>query len=124
MKTFLKIITVVNVAVATGFSIAGIIKPAFILPEGISPDKAITIFALYAAARTIPLAVITIFSIINKRFNSLITLAFLCGVIQLLDAFVGLYQHDMSKTAGPFIIALVEFMAIYFTVGKNKHVDL
>jgi hypothetical protein len=117
---FLKIVTIVNLLVATGFSVAGLLSPGSILPTGISPEKAITIFALYAAARTIPLAAITIISIARKRGSVLITLALLAGIIQLLDGLVGIYQHDVSKSAGPFGIAIVEFVAIYF-VMKNSN---
>ncbi len=117
--TFLKIVTTVNVLVAAGFSVAGIINPASILPVDISADKAIAIFALYAAARTIPLAAATIIFVFGKRRDGLFTLAFLAGVAQLLDGFIGIYQHDVSKTAGPFFIAVVTFIALYLSV-KGK----
>jgi hypothetical protein len=53
------VITAVNVMVASGFSIAGLISPASILPAHYAPTEA-SIFAMYAAARTILLAVITL----------------------------------------------------------------
>jgi hypothetical protein len=118
--TFLKIVTFLNLAVATGFSIVGMINPFLILPANTAPDKAVTVFALYAGARTIPFA-IGIVAIFNKRWNAFVTLAFLAGVIQLLDGFIGIYQHDVSKSAGPFVIAAIEFIAIYFTVKSNNY---
>jgi hypothetical protein len=117
--SLLKIITVINLLVATGFSIAGVIAPLSILPAGITPEKATSIFALYAAARTIPLAVIAIISIVRKNNDVLLMLAFLAGTIQFLDGFVGLYQHDVSKSAGPFGIAVVQFIAIYFAARQQ-----
>lgn len=117
--TFLKITTVLNVLVATGFSVAGMLSPFLILPANVTTDKAITIFALYAGARTIPIVVLTIMSVFSKHWNAFITLAVLAGVIQFLDGFIGIYQQDLSKTVGPFIIATIQFIAIYLAVRKN-----
>ncbi|GAA3978858.1 hypothetical protein [Mucilaginibacter dorajii] len=119
---FLKIVTAVNVIVATGFSVAGIINPAAILPANIGPDKAIATFALYATARTIPLAAIAIALVIGKRRDALFTLALLAGVIQLFDGFIGIYQHDASKSAGPFLIAVVQFIGLYFAMKGGEQV--
>jgi ethanolamine transporter EutH len=117
--TFLKITTVLNVLVTTGFSVAGMLSPFLILPANVTTHKAITIFALYAGARTIPMVVLTIMSVFSKHWNAFITLAVLAGVIQFLDGFIGIYQQDLSKTAGPFIIATIQFVAIYLAVRKN-----
>jgi hypothetical protein len=117
---FLKIITILNLLVATGFSVTGMINPDLILPAGANAGKSMEIFALYAGARTIPLAVIGIVSVISKRRDTLIVIAFLTGTIQVLDGFIGIYQNDLSKIAGPFVIAFVEFLAIYFATVKVK----
>jgi hypothetical protein len=118
--TFLRIVTIINLLVATGFSVAGMINPDLILPAGINTEKAITIFALYAGARTIPLLIVTIVSVINNRRGALVTLAFLAGTIQLLDGFIGIYQHDTSKSLGPFVIAIIQFVALYLTVKTSN----
>jgi hypothetical protein len=49
-------ITAINVLVASGFAIAGLVAPQAILPPGAAPGEASFVFALYAAARTLPLA--------------------------------------------------------------------
>ena len=120
---FLKITTVVNVLVATGFAVAGIVSPFLLLPANATTDKAITVFALYAGARAIPMATLTIMSVFRKHWNAFITLAVMAGLIQFLDGFIGIYQQDLSKTAGPFIIATVQFAAIYRTVRNNNKVN-
>lgn len=121
--TFLKVITVLNVLVATGFSVAGMLNPFLLLPANITTDKAITVFALYAGARAIPIVALTIMSVFSKHWNAFITLAVLAGGIQFLDGFVGIYQHDPSKTAGPFIIATIQFIAIYLAVRNNDKIN-
>ncbi|MBB6111792.1 hypothetical protein SAMN05421821_11473 [Mucilaginibacter lappiensis] len=117
--TFLKIITVLNVLISTGFSVAGIFNPFSILPAHITTDKAIAITTLYAGARTIPIATLAIISIFGKQWDAFITLAVLAGIIQFLDGFIGIYQHDVSKAAGPFFIATVQFVAIYLAGRRN-----
>jgi hypothetical protein len=108
--TFLKIITVLNVLVATGFAVAA----------NVTTDKAITVFALYAGARAIPLVTLTIMSVFSKHWNAFITLSVLAGLIQFLDGFIGIYQQDLSKTAGPFVIASMQFAAIYLAVRDRQ----
>ena len=121
--TFLKITTVLNVLVATGFAVVGILSPFLMLPANVTTDKAISIFALYAGARAIPMLTLTIMSVFSKHWNAFIILAVLAGIIQFLDGFIGIYQQDLSKTAGPFIIATIQFAAIYLAVRDNNKIN-
>ena len=50
------VVTAINVVVASGFSIVGIIRPQYLVPGESVPTQASLILAMYAAARTIPLA--------------------------------------------------------------------
>lgn len=106
------LVTAINVLVASGFSIAALISPQSVLPAGYVPTESSTLFALYAAARTIPLALITLSAIYLRATSALLVLGTLAGVIQLLDAGIGLFQHDPGKFAGPFFIAIVQFSAV------------
>jgi hypothetical protein len=105
-------LTALNVLVASGFSIAGLIKPELVLPTGATPTNASAIFAMYAAARTIPLALITIVALCNGSASALFVLGLLAGVIQLVDAAVGLLQHDIGKTVGPLFLAILQAYAV------------
>ena len=87
------LITAVNVLTAVGFSVAGLINPTSILPAGDVPTDASFIFALYAAARTVPLAATTLVAIYKRSELALQVLGTLAGIVQLLDVGVGLYQH-------------------------------
>ena len=95
------LVTVINVLVAAGFSIAGLVSPRSILPAGYAPTEASFIFAMYAAARTIPLAFMALIAIYKQSEFALLILGTLAGFIQLLDAGVGLLQHDPGKSIGP-----------------------
>jgi hypothetical protein len=113
-------ITALNVLVASGFSIAALIKPEIVLPTGETPTNASAIFAMYAAARTIPLALITMVAVYNGSASALFVLGLLAGIIQLVDAAVGLVQHDIGKTVGPLFLAILQVyaVAVFWKVSK------
>src|SRR5258706_11290181 len=99
------LVTAINVLVAAGFSITGLVSPKSILAAGYAPTEASFIFAMYAAARTIPLAFMALIAIYKQSQSALLTLGTLAGFIQLLDAGVGLLQQDPGKFIGPLVIA-------------------
>jgi hypothetical protein len=107
------LMTAINVLVASGFSIAGLVSPKSVLPASYVPTEASFIFAMYAAARTIPLAFITLTAIYKKSESVLLVLGTLAGFIQLLDGGVGMLQHDLGKSIGPLVIAALQFSALY-----------
>jgi hypothetical protein len=112
-KRIASLVTAINVLVASGFSIAGLVSPKSILPADYAPTEASFIFAMYAAARTIPIAVVALIAIYKQSEAGLLILGTLAGFIQLLDAGVGLVQHDLRKAIGPFVIAALQFFAVY-----------
>lgn len=106
------LVTSVNVLVASGFAVAGLIWPAAVLPAGSTPTAASFIFALYAAARTIPLALITLAAIYRRAASALLVLGSVAGAAQFLDAGIGVFQHDAGKSIGPLVIALLQLAAL------------
>jgi hypothetical protein len=113
--------TAINVLIAGGFSIAGLISPKSILPAGSAPTDASFIFAMYAAARTIPLALMALIAIYKHSEPALLILGTLAGFIQLLDAGVGLLQHDLGKSIGPLVIAAFQFFAVYLLNSSPRN---
>jgi hypothetical protein len=113
-------LTALNVVVASGFSMAGLIKPELVLPAGSPPTDASAIFAMYAAARTIPLALTTMVVIYKGSASALFVLGLLAGIIQFADAAVGLLQHDIGKTVGPLFLAALQAYAvtIFWKISK------
>jgi hypothetical protein len=107
------LITAVNVLVSSGFSIAGIIRPQYLLPAGSVPTDASLIMALFAAAPRIPLALLALGAIYKKATSALLILGSLAGAMQLLDAGIGLFEHDLGKCAGPLFIAVLQFFVVY-----------
>ena len=107
------VVTAVNVLVTSGFSIVGIIRPQYLVPAGSAPTQASLILAMYAAARTIPLALFALAAIYNRAAPALLLLGTLAGTIQLLDAGIGLFEHDLGKCFGPLFIAVLQFFVVY-----------
>lgn len=99
--------------VASGFSVAGLIVPQSILPTGTMPTDASRLFAFYAAARTLPLALFALAAIYKRSASALIVLGLLAGTVQVADAAVGVLQNDAGKIFGPLILAGLQFYAIF-----------
>jgi hypothetical protein len=68
---------------------------------------------MYAAARTIPLALFALGAIYKQATPGLLLLGSLAGAMQLLDGGIGLYEHDLGKCAGPLFIAVLQFFVVY-----------
>ena len=106
-------VTAINVLVACGFSVAGLVAPQALLPSGSIPTEASRIFAIYAAARSVPLAFVTLAVIYKRSTSGLLVLGIVAGLTQFLDIGAGLYEHNLGKALGPLVIALVQFYAVF-----------
>jgi hypothetical protein len=106
------LVTGINVLVASGFSIAAIIRPQYLVPAAV-PTEASLLLAMYAAAPRIPLALLVMGAIYKQAAPALLILGTLASAMQLLDAGVGLYEHDLRKCAGPLFIAILQFFVVY-----------
>ena len=107
------VVTAINVLVASGFSIAAIIAPQYLVPAASGPTEVSLIFAMYAAARTVPMALFALGAIYKQAAHALLILGALAGTMQLLDAGIGLFEHDPGKCAGPLFIAILQFFMVY-----------
>ena len=107
------VVTAINVLVASGFSIVGIVRPQYLVPVESVPTQASLILAMYAAARTIPLALFALGAVCKQATHALLIFGALVGAMQLLDAGIGLFEHDLGKCAGPLFIAALQFFAVY-----------
>jgi hypothetical protein len=117
-------ITALNVLVASGFSIAGLFKPEYLLPAGSVQTDASFIFAMYAAARTLPLALMALVAIYQRSLSSLRILGLLAGIVQFSDGAVGLYQHDVGKIIGPLVLGALQMYAIWILRKDSRTAGL
>ena len=107
------LVTAIDVLVASGFFIAAIIRPQVLVPAESGRTQASLLLAMYAASRTIRLALFTLGAIYKQAAPALLMLGAFAGVMQLLDTGIGLFQHDLGKCAGPLFIAVLQFLVVY-----------
>ena len=105
------LVTAINVLVASGFSIAAIFRPQYLVAAAV-PNEASLLLALYAAAPRIPLALLVLGDL-QAGTPALLLLGSLAGAMQLLDAEIGLYENDLGKCAGPLSISVLQFFVVY-----------
>ena len=116
MKSYiiLKTVTFISVLVSCGFSVIGIVRPELLVSPGLGHNHTLVALASYAAARSIAIAAVFIFTLFGKKREPLYTIAILAALIQFFDAFVGIYEGDVPKIAGPLILAVLGFILIYY----------
>jgi hypothetical protein len=107
------VVTAINVLVATGFTIAAIFRPEVVVPPGSVPTEAALLLAMYGATRIIPLALFTLAVIYKRATSALLIVGTLAGGIQLLDAGIGLFRHDLRKFAAPLFLFILQFFVAY-----------
>ena len=117
------IVTLLNVLTASGFAIVGLVNPKLMLPAADAPTQASLLFALYAAARSLPLALIVMAAVYRRSAPALIVLGVLAGMIQLADAGVGIVQGDPGKIFGPLILAALQSYAT-FKLARATRVEV
>jgi hypothetical protein len=107
------VVTAIDVLVASGFSIAAIIRPQYLVPVESVPTQASLLLAMYSAAPRIPLALLVLGAIYKQAAPALLILGALAGAMQLFDAGIGLFQRDLRKCAGPLVLAVLQFFVVY-----------
>ena len=113
--------TALNVVIASGFSIAGLIKPELILPTGATPTEASSIFAMYAAARTIPLALITMVAIYNGSHQPYLFWAFSQVSYNRWTPLWGCFSTTLEKPSGRFSLLSSKCTPSQFFGRHRKH---
>jgi hypothetical protein len=52
-------------------------------------------------------------AIYRRATPALLSLGALAGAMQLLDAGIGLFEHDLGRCGGPLFIAVGQFFVVY-----------
>ena len=120
---FLKTVTCISVLVSCGFSVIGIVRPELLVSPALGEQHTFVVIAFYAAARSIAIAAVCLFTVFGKKREPLSTIAILAALVQFLDAFVGIYEKDISKVAGPLILAFLGFASIYHAFKLRPHTE-
>ena len=95
------IITSVSAVVSAGFSVAALLNRS----EG-------DVYASYAAARSLPVAVVALGLLRYRSSPALLALALTMTLIQVCDAIIGVFSHDIGKTIGPLVLASATLVSL------------
>jgi hypothetical protein len=107
------LVTAINVLVASGFSIAAINRPQYLAPaESVSNRGVVAIGDVRGGAHNFS-GFVRIGGVYKQATTALLILGALAGAMQLLDAGIGLFEHDLGKCAGPLFIAVLQFFVVY-----------
>ena len=111
-------VTVINALTSAGFSLAGLWSTM-----RVDGGQART-FAMYATARSVPLALITLWVVLRRRASWLAPIALVMAIVQACDAVVGLTQHDVGKAVGPVVFAAATIAAAaWWSRSGEAHVS-
>src|SRR5579863_9610057 len=123
-RIILKTVTLISVLVSCGFSVVGIFRPELLVSPALGHNYTLVVLASYAAARSIAIAAVCLFTLFGKKREPLYTIAILAALVQFLDAFVGIYERDISKVVGPLVLAFLGFIAIYYAFRSPDRADI
>ena len=123
-QIILKTVTAISVLVSCVFSVIGIFRPELLVSPALGHNYTLVVLASYAAARSIAIAVVFIFILFGKKREPLYIIAILAALIQFFDAFVGIYEGDISKVAGPLVLAFSGFISIYYAFKSPGRVPI
>ena len=115
MLALLIVVTTVSAAIGTGFSVAGIFVPGFIVRDG-EGSHTTRVFAFYGAARSVALLLVVFWAPFRADATALIWLGTLSGIIQLSDAAIGTQTGKQHAIWGPLGVAIVQLAVVVLTM--------
>jgi hypothetical protein len=95
------IATAISAFVSLGFSIAALRSTG---------DTHVN--AMYFSSRSLALAVVSVVPFFSGSRSWLLTVAITMIIVQAVDGYAGLKQHDTRKTIGPILISLANLAAV------------
>jgi hypothetical protein len=75
---------------------------------------------MYAASRSIPLALAVLSVAYSRLRDGLAAMALTMGPVRLLDAVVGFLSHDPYKTCGPLVFSLITFVSLAWLLRTSQ----
>ena len=78
--------------------------------------------AMYGVARSVPLAVAALITLVRRSYIGVAVLAPLLASIQACDAIVGWVSHDVVKTVGPLVLAVLTLASV-IVFSRNRRLD-
>ena len=103
--------TLIDLLVSAGFSVAGVLAPRLVYAPAQHGGRTVLVFALYAAARSIPLALAVSITAVRRAWRATSAFGAVGGVIQACDAAIGIVGGSPFKIIGPLATAILQIWA-------------
>ncbi len=105
------LVTTGSAFTSVGFSVAAL-----------SSSGDVQVNAMYAASRSLSLALASVVVVLARSRTGLLTVAFVMALVQAGDAVIGAIEHHPIKTLGPAFLALVT-MAVLIALWRCNRGD-
>jgi hypothetical protein len=106
---FCVVVTAISALTSLGFSIAALVRPI----EGSLST------ARYAASRSVALAIAAAVPIVATSVSWAEAVALAMVIVQAGDATIGLREHDIRRTLGPAVFAVINLAALILLLGSR-----
>jgi len=102
-------VTVVSSLISSAFAVAAL--------RGSSSET--RSFSSYALARSFALTVVSIIALVSSSvpFEAAVAIAMI--IVQALDSAIGGRLHDRAKTIGPAVLAVANFIALFWLISRG-----
>ncbi len=109
-RAFVTVVTVLTVLGLAYFGVVGLVAPGALAPGG-DAETAAT-FASYMSTRNLVMGAAAIVLLVVRAWSALSLVLVLNGVVQALDAVLGLVRLEVLETVAPAVIAVLLFAAV------------
>ena len=82
-------------------------------------EQSVTEEEVYAAARSLALAVAAVVALLIRSISYLEAIALAMVVVQAADTIIGLKIHDRLKTIGPALTSLTNALALFWLYASS-----
>ena len=109
VRLFALLVAILTTLASGYFTVSGLVNPEALVPGG--GTAAAKTFAAYLAARSFVLLGAMVWLLAIRAWRPLGLLFALNGVVQLIDAAIGVAHHQVAQTAGPIFFAVALLIA-------------
>jgi hypothetical protein len=116
-KVFAVVATAILVVSSAALTASGLAGSTGALPG--STSHAAHVYNSYTATRSFALLAALLWCVVARRWRGAALMLALNGLVQLLDAALGVWQHDLAKTLGPACFAALLVAAAWLLLRRG-----
>lgn len=118
VRVFVTVVAVLTALASGYFAVSGLVNPGALVPGG--GVAAAQTFAAYLAARSAVLLGAMLWLLVIRAWRPLGLVLALNGVVQIIDAVIGVAHHQVAQTVGPLCFAIVLLVAARSVISDGS----